>query len=416
MAGSLVDRYIARERWRRRHWLELAAPIDPGPPVQFGRLHRPEAQGVRGRRLLAGAVAVAAAMMSGQVGAVTLHTVQPGETLSALAERYGVNVQELAQRNGLANPNRIIAGTTLVIPEPKRVGSLLHRVQPGETLSGLAQRYGVSIADLVAANEIADANRILVGQTLLIPVGSSSGQERLQSRRYSVQPGDTLSGIAKRFGVAIETLVRANGLANPDLIHAGQELVIPEENPSVLLAGVPSSKQSLPLSCEAAALSMITAYWGRPVSEATFIEVMPRHPNPHRGFRGDMNGLFGGIDDYGIYAEPLVPLLERFGFHAEAVYAAGNRAVLEEELRAGRPVIVWMTNMASVQPRYVAEFEGERFILVPQEHVVVVYGFDQDQVYVADPGDGQYRAFAWSDFLRSWGYFDGMMLRVMPAS
>lgn len=142
---------------------------------------------------------------------------------------------------------------------------------------------------------------------------------------------------------------------------------------------------------------------------------MPYHPNPHRGFRGDMNGAFGGTDDYGVYAEPLVPLLERCGLQAQVVYAQGDASVLRSEIDRGRPVVVWMTNMASVQPRLTAEYAGETFTLVPQEHVVVVYGYDQEWVYVADPGDGQYRAFSWEDFMRSWGYFDGMALLISPA-
>jgi uncharacterized protein YvpB len=226
-----------------------------------------------------------------------------------------------------------------------------------------------------------------------------------------------LHSIARRFGVSVQALVATNGIANPDRIVAGQVLLVPASDmpEAVQLRGVPALRQSLPLSCEAAALSMVTAYWGRPISEWVFIENMPYDPNPHRGFRGEMTGTFGGTDDYGVYAEPLVPLLQRYGFQAKAVYARGDAGMLKRELAAGRPVVVWMTNMASVQPQLIGEAAGEQFVLVPQEHVVVAYGYDAERVYVADPGDGQYRAFAWDDFLRSWGYFDGMMLRIQPA-
>jgi len=415
--ASLVERYATRERVRRRQQLELIAAPDPGPPRCFGR-------GVvlgerRAKRVLAiGALATLAMTLTAQRAAAdSVHIVQPGETLSAIAARYGVSLDELVRANGLSDPDLIWAGTSLVIPERTAADSVVHRVQPGETLTTIARQYSVTVEELAAANGLTDPHRIYAGQSLVIPRGVSATWEAVEPQRYVVQPGDTLTAIARRFGVGLQTLAQANGITNPDRVFAGQVLVIPRSGSpgAVQLQGVPAYKQALPLSCEAAALSMVTAYWGRPVSEWVFIENMPYNPNPHRGFRGDMNGAFGGTDDYGVYAEPLVPLLERYGFQAEAVYAHGDAEVLKRELQAGRPVVVWMTNLASVQPQLVGEANGERFVLVPQEHAVVVYGYDAERVYIADPGDGQYRSFAWSDFLRSWGYFSGMMLRIQPA-
>ncbi len=414
MQCSLVEYYVTRERWRRRQQLELAAPAEPEPARWFGRQTRQERAGAR--RAVLGVLAGLTALAAQHVSAATLHVVQPGETLSGIAARYGVSIRELVAANQIADPNLILTGSRLVIPELVRVSARLHRVQPGETLTAIAQRYGVPVTALAAANRLADPNRILVGQTLVIPEQSNMTPADAVIERYTVQPGDTLWALARRFGVSVHELAAANGLLDPHRIRVGQVLVVPRRgDASVRLEGVPAYRQSLPLSCEAAALSMVTAYWGRPISEWVFIENMPRHPNPHRGFRGKMNGQFGGTDDYGVYAEPLVPLLQRYGFQAEAVYARGDTELLKSELRAGRPVVVWITNMVSVQPQLVGEVDGEQFVLVPQEHVVVVYGYDEKLVYVADPGDGQYRAFPWQDFTRSWGYFDGMMLRIQPA-
>jgi len=415
---GLVERYVERERWRRRLQLELAPAEDPEPLVRFGRSAPPRAWGGR-RRWLAG-LGVLAALAAERVGATTLHVVQPGETLSQIAARYGVSVPDLARANELSNPDHILAGAVLRIPGSLLVSERVHRVGPGETLTSIAQRYSVSVESISQANRLPDPDRILVGQMLVIPSAPETATDTSASsipRRYIVQPGDTLSALAVRFGVSLSTLAEANGITDPDRLQAGQTLVIPprERGAGVRLAGVPAYRQSLPLSCEAAAVSMVTAYWGKPVSEWVFIENLPSHPNPHRGFRGNMNGTFGGTDDYGVYAEPFVPILERYGFRAQAVYARGDARVLQEELSLGRPVVVWMTNLASVQPRSIGEFEGEQFVLVPQEHAVVVYGYDEERVYVVDPGDGQYRSFGWEEFLRSWGYFDGMMLRIVPA-
>jgi len=295
---SLVEYYVKRERWRRRQQLELAAPVEPEPARWFGRRVRQEKP--RARRAVAGIVATLTALAAQRVSAATFHVVQPGETLSGIAARYGVPIAELVAMNQIANPDVIWAGSRLVIPEPERVSARIHRVQPGETLSAIARRYGVSVAALVAANRLADPNRILVGQTLVIPEREDTGQPDEMVGRYVVQPGDTLVALAARFRVPVRQLAEANGLSDPNRITVGQVLVIPhQEEGSVRLEGVPAYRQSLPLSCEAAALSMVTAYWGRPISEWVFIENMPRHPNPHRGFRGDMNGQFGGTDDYG---------------------------------------------------------------------------------------------------------------------
>jgi murein DD-endopeptidase MepM/ murein hydrolase activator NlpD len=103
------------------------------------------------------------------------YIVAPGDTLSRIAARYQVTVAELAAANHLADVNRIRAGQTLVIPRSASSpvtpsgGSIPHRVQAGETLSILAARYGTTVAALVQANGLTDPDRLAVGQLLLVP-------------------------------------------------------------------------------------------------------------------------------------------------------------------------------------------------------------------------------------------------------
>lgn len=96
------------------------------------------------------------------------HVVAPGETLSAIAERYGVTVQTVAQCSGLSNPNRISPGQSLTFPS---VDGLLHRVKPGDTISGLAQRYGAQAPEIAWANRITDPCALEVGSLLIVPGG-----------------------------------------------------------------------------------------------------------------------------------------------------------------------------------------------------------------------------------------------------
>jgi len=91
-----------------------------------------------------------------------------------------------------------------------------YSVRRGDTLSGIARRFGTTVNELVRRNNIADPNRIYVGQILQIPGEAPE--------TYTVVRGDTLSGIARRFGTTVNELVRRNNIADPNRIYVGQIL------------------------------------------------------------------------------------------------------------------------------------------------------------------------------------------------
>jgi len=164
----------------------------------------------------------------------TIHVVQPGENLFRISLRYGVTVPALKAANGLSN-DLVYVGQRLVIPtagseapapaQPVAATGKLHTVGPGETLSAIALRYGVTSWALVQANNLASANLIYAGQQLVIPGGATApGAPTAGAETYTVRPGDTLSGIAARFGTTAAALATQNGLANPELIYVGQVL------------------------------------------------------------------------------------------------------------------------------------------------------------------------------------------------
>jgi LysM repeat protein len=110
----------------------------------------------------------------------TRHTVDEGETLAGIARRYGTTITALAEANGLDDPNLIVAGTTLVVPGAGAVvtapsSATTHTVRAGETLADIAERYGTTISALVDANAIRNQNLIVTGDRLSIPGRAPTG-------------------------------------------------------------------------------------------------------------------------------------------------------------------------------------------------------------------------------------------------
>lgn len=162
-----------------------------------------------------------------------MHVVRRGETLTGIAATYGTTVAALAKTNGLVNPEWIYVGQRLTVPRysvptsHKRV----YTVQPGDTLAAIAAMHGTTVQAIARANNLYQTHFIYVGQRLVIPDASATPTPapaaRSQPQVYTVQPGDTMSGIASRYGTTVWAVARANNLPNLSLIYVGQRLTIP---------------------------------------------------------------------------------------------------------------------------------------------------------------------------------------------
>ena len=97
-------------------------------------------------------------------------------------------------------------------------------IQPGDTLSGIAQRFGTSVRTLAELNGISDPDKIYAGNTIRVPENGSSGGSA--PVYYTIRPGDTLSGIALKYGTTVSALARLNGISDPDKIYAGDRIRI----------------------------------------------------------------------------------------------------------------------------------------------------------------------------------------------
>ncbi len=165
------------------------------------------------------------------------YRVRSGDTLSRIASKFGTSTSKLQRANKLRSANRIRVGQRLLIP-PGSGGSRatvagrstassvvaqktpgVHIVRRGETLSGIAETYGSSIAALRSHNGLRSANRIYVGQRLKI---SSKGSRKT----HVVRSGETLHSIARRYGTTVRALKSANKIRS-HIIQPSQVLVIP---------------------------------------------------------------------------------------------------------------------------------------------------------------------------------------------
>lgn len=167
----------------------------------------------------------------------TSHKVERGETLASIAEQYGVTIDQLKEWNDLKSSN-IQAGQTLLVDADKAkkkkekdtaAAPTSHTVKSGETLSSIAEKYGVSISDLRSWNSLSSDN-IRVGDKLSLKAGkqgssSSSSSSKQQSQTHKVSRGETLTAIATKYGVTVDDLKEWNNLSGNN-IAAGQTLTV----------------------------------------------------------------------------------------------------------------------------------------------------------------------------------------------
>lgn len=181
------------------------------------------------------------------------YVVEEGDSLGSIAQQFGVSAVSIMEENNLQNPNSVFIGQALIIPNYVPPSSntsegnertdttnndvtagtenngdgISHVVQPGETLYGIAQKYGVDANAIADANNVANRNQLRVGQKLIIPGITAREAAEALGRVHIVQSGESLTAIAQQYGVTAEEIITFNNISNPDAIYVGQELIIP---------------------------------------------------------------------------------------------------------------------------------------------------------------------------------------------
>ncbi|NHT17753.1 LysM peptidoglycan-binding domain-containing protein, partial [Cellulomonas sp. IC4_254] len=162
----------------------------------------------------------------------------------AIAKRYGTTVSAITAANGLDSRAFIRVGQTLTIPgagaatatttaaAPAATGGS-HTVASGETVSAIAKRYGTTVSAITAANGLDSRAFIRVGQTLTIPgagaatATTTAAAPAATGGSHTVASGETVSAIAKRYGTTVSAITAVNGLDSRAFIRVGQTLTIP---------------------------------------------------------------------------------------------------------------------------------------------------------------------------------------------
>jgi uncharacterized protein YvpB len=274
-----------------------------------------------------------------------------------------------------------------------------HVVQEGEILADIAASYGLPAQTLAEFNGLTEPDLLGVGQRLLLPL---SADWVAPSPAVADEPAAPPAEDA----AVVEAAVVEAAVVDGEIV-AG-EGAIPD---AVYVPGVPAYFQQYSLSCEYAAAFIATSAFGAGIPESVFLATVPPSRNPHWGYRGNIDGAWGGTDDYGVYAEALVPTLNGNGFAADVFYSFGDPAPLQARLDAGLPVLTWLGFWGDTG--FTLDDEGV-YTVAAGMHVVVVYGYDAGGVHVSNPGRGSYDYYGWDDFIAMWSVLDGMSLAVAP--
>ncbi len=177
----------------------------------------------------------------------TTYTVRDGDTLDGIAARHRTTVGALVARNHIRTPGLIHAGDRLSVPRTAaqaakavqaraRAAGRVHVVRAGETMSHIAARYDVPLAGLLKANRLSASSLIHPGDRVRVrgagSVGSSaakasSSRPAASGRTHTVRSGDTLSGLAARYGTSVSGIATASRISSGSLLRVGQRLRIP---------------------------------------------------------------------------------------------------------------------------------------------------------------------------------------------
>jgi len=313
---------------------------------------------------------------------------------------YVVKVQRNALRAPLAQLiSQIPADQRFPIQTP----DIAYVVQSGDSLSAIARRFSTSVAALTSLNQLTDSHRIRVGQRLLLPQDSaaatgqtsaqiaatataqasgntntaSAGSARPGASSYDVRRGDTLSSIARRFGVSERALLQTNNIDHPDLIYPGQTLRMPGNNaPAAEPVVYVTPREPVAVPLPAAEPTPAPASLSIVEDLVPVLEVVPQDatddadapaelaqaPSVEAGNEQAEVDLAADPSDYSVAANQSIEIQasETLSHYAEWLGVSSARLRQLNNLRASAPVVMGDRLVLDFSQVSVAEFELKR--------------------------------------------------------
>lgn len=161
-----------------------------------------------------------------------LYTIVIGDTLYSIADSYNTSVPEIIQANPGISPEELQIGQQICIPADalakKPCPGRIYTIQPGDTLIDLAKRYGYTLDALVSINPGANPNNLKIGQKICLPPSPGGGPFPCYAGSiYRIKAGDTLYSVARRYGLSLDQLIAANEKLEPEALQIGQPICIP---------------------------------------------------------------------------------------------------------------------------------------------------------------------------------------------
>lgn len=157
-----------------------------------------------------------------------VYTIEAGDTLYRIAQRYEISVASLLQVNPGLNPNSLQIGQKICLPIPKCPMGKLTTVRVGDTIYKIAQRYGITVDQILQVNPGLDPDMLFVGQKICLPEELLPVCAGLQT--YEIKAGDSIYRIARRYGLSVDAILKANDPElDPDKLFIGQIICLPGE-------------------------------------------------------------------------------------------------------------------------------------------------------------------------------------------
>ncbi len=248
----------------------------------------------------------------------------------------------LTQIGAALMPGGLAAQTVSTVTAPA-----VYTVAPGDTVSSIAQRFGISTASVLALNGLSWKSTIFPGQVLALttaPVKTTGTPAPTTSGgRYSIVKGDTLSAIAARFGVSTQSILDANGLAWTSIVYPGQTIVIPGRVPAAAPAPAPvvglaadapldppasgTAPAEAPIAEASAPASVAAAVATMAIAERPVLPVEPRRAAPAPSAP---SGGSGGSTPRPPSGGTVTPLTAEMRQHAATIIQVGRQLGVPE--------------------------------------------------------------------------------------